>query len=111
LRIALFLKAGSPILNRGYYTTANLSLFSSFNFPTPAANIATSICRFVNCIISITFSVEIAAALRKAQHRLLADDFGDFIENRKYVDWRARRDFVRFAIMDMMREIFEFGEV
>jgi hypothetical protein len=41
----------------------------------------------------------------------MADDFGDFIENRKYVDWRARRDFVRFAIMDMMREIFEFGEV
>lgn len=36
--------------------------FKPSNVPTPAANIVTSICRFVNFIISAAFSVETAAA-------------------------------------------------
>jgi len=41
----------------------------------------------------------------------LADDFCDFIENHEDVGWRAGCDFIRFTIVDMMREILQFREM
>ena len=46
------------------YGSINFPTFKPSNAPTPAANIVTSICLMVNFIISTTFSLEIAAALR-----------------------------------------------
>jgi hypothetical protein len=74
-------------------------------------------------MVSTTLSVETAAALRKGlamppnvapsrrQTKLLPDDFGDFIENREDVDRRAGCYFVCFAIVDVIRKIFEFRKM